>query len=143
MTAVGVFSRQLFSPIAHSCLLVPDISLKFSLKQLSRGVPKNSCSAKWCDEIMMWCTNGQKRESVSCKFLKIVRHHRYFQRIWIQVQKAILKNTSRWLLLRKVIVWEHSWMIASQRQLRGIVHFKSSNATSSPEQFLKNSSGTG
>ena len=41
---------------------------------------KTSCSAKWCDKMSFFCANGQKQQSVTCKFTKKCAVLQYFSR---------------------------------------------------------------
>lgn len=79
---------------------------------------KSSCSAKWCE----------KQERVMCKFTKnwtpaqiILKKFDY------RLGTAILKKTSWWPPLWTIVSSEHSWMSASQRQLRRYIYFKQYN----------------
>ena len=51
----------------------------------------------------------KKQESVTCKFTtSCTSPHRFFKEFEPKFRTAILKNTSRWLLLKATIFWEHS-----------------------------------
>lgn len=67
-------------------LIIPDVPLnsppRFSQHRNSfREVfHKTSCSAKWCDKMSFFCANGQKQQSVTCKFTKKCAVLHYFSR---------------------------------------------------------------
>ena len=78
---------------------------------------KSSCSAKWWDEMSIFCTWGKKHESVTCKFTKNSTPSQVFFKEFDQkLGTATLKNTSWWLLLRTITFSEHSWIAVSQSQ---------------------------
>ena len=61
---------------------------------------KSSCSAKWCDETQLFCTSGQKQESVTCKFTKNWTPSQVFSKeLNLIFRTTLLRNTSWWLLL--------------------------------------------
>ena len=71
-----------------------------------------SFSGKWYDEIQLFCTSTQKQERVLCNFTKrCIPSRVYFKEFEHNFRKAISKNTSRWLRLRTIIFWQHSWLI--------------------------------
>ena len=55
---------------------------------------KSSCSAKWYDEIYFCYTNGQKQESVTCKFTKKNPSQAFFKKSDHKFRAGMLKSIS-------------------------------------------------
>ena len=89
----------------------------------------SSCCSALINAVMKYLfrSSGSKLESATWKFTKNYTPSQvFFKEFHHSCRTAILKNVSRWLLLRTNLFWKHSCMDASQKQLQTYIRFRNS-----------------
>ena len=115
-------------------LIISDVSVKFPPSFPNTEAAFNRCSTKIVAQqnyVMKYSSSAPlvKSKVLRTNYWKNCAPSQVFSKEFDRrFRTAKLKNSSRWLLLRRVTFWEYSRMAASQRQQWRYILFKSSKA---------------